>query len=182
MPFSEYIVPANPHYLISPKTSSLLLCLPSPSFSHFILPSFISVSQFKKMSSENLFTEQQIASTQAKIDARKRFESVFPLLVEELTSHLQSINLPQNAIEWFKNVSPSMDIVNKKNLNYNTPGGKLNRGLSVVDTYQILVGKPLSDEIHMKVSILGWAVELVLSLPSSPDGDSYKHTFLLRMI
>lgn len=114
------------------------------------------------MSSENLFTEQQIASTQAKIDARKRFESVFPLLVEELTSHLQSINLPQNAIEWFKNVSPSMDIVNKKNLNYNTPGGKLNRGLSVVDTYQILVGKPLSDEIHMKVSILGWAVELVL--------------------
>jgi len=57
-------------------------------------------------------------------------------------------------------------VVNKKkNLNYNTPGGKLNRGLSVVDTYQILVRKPLSDEIHMKVSILGWAVELVLSLP-----------------
>jgi hypothetical protein len=39
----------------------------------------------------------------------------------------------------------------------------LNRGLSVVDTYQILVGKPLEEEIYMKASILGWTVELVLS-------------------
>ena len=48
-----------------------------------------------------------------------------------------------------------------KNLNYNTPGGKLNRGLSVVDTYKILVGQELSEAVHLKVSILGWAVELV---------------------
>jgi farnesyl diphosphate synthase len=46
-------------------------------------------------------------------------------------------------------------------LNYNTPGGKLNRGMSVVDTYQILIGEPLSDETYLRVSILGWAVELV---------------------
>jgi hypothetical protein len=32
-----------------------------------------------------------------------------------------------------------------------------------VDTYQILVGKPLEEEIYMKASILGWTVELVLS-------------------
>ena len=52
-----------------------------------------------------------------------------------------------------------------KNLNYNTPGGKLNRGLSVVDTYKILVGQELSEAVHLKVSILGWAVELVPTLP-----------------
>jgi len=102
------------------------------------------------MSSEDPMSDKQIASTQAKMDARKRFESVFPLLVDELTSYLRSINLPENAIEWYK-----------ENLNYNTPGGKLNRGLSVVDTYEILVGKPLSEELYLKASILGWTVELL---------------------
>jgi farnesyl diphosphate synthase len=62
-------------------------------------------------------------------------------------------------------------------LNYNTPGGKLNRGLSVVDTYQILIGKPLEDDIYMKASILGWSVELVKPKVYSRNADmkSYKH-------
>jgi hypothetical protein len=51
--------------------------------------------------------EKQIASAEKKLAARKRFEAVFPLLVEEITSHLESIHLPANGIEWFKNVSPS---------------------------------------------------------------------------
>ena len=67
-------------------------------------------------------------------------------------------------------------------MNYNTPGGKLNRGLSVVDTYQILVGKPLEEEVYMKVSILGWAVELVRYFYTSRIDFSYKLTFLLRTI
>jgi hypothetical protein len=56
--------------------------------------------------SEDPLSPEQIASAQAKIEARKRFESVFPLLVEELTSYLQSIHLPENAIEWYKTVRP----------------------------------------------------------------------------
>jgi len=56
------------------------------------------------MSSEQPITEKQIAAAEAKIRARKRFEAIFPLLVDELTSSLRSINLPENAIEWFKNV------------------------------------------------------------------------------
>ena len=56
------------------------------------------------MPSEHPITHQQIASAQAKIEARKRFEFVFPLLVEEMTSYLTSINLPENAIQWFKQV------------------------------------------------------------------------------
>jgi farnesyl diphosphate synthase len=57
------------------------------------------------MSSEQPITQKQIATAEAKIHARKRFEGIFPLLVDELTSSLRSINLPENAIEWFKNVS-----------------------------------------------------------------------------
>jgi hypothetical protein len=56
------------------------------------------------MPSETPITDQQIASVEAKIAARKRFESVFPLLVEEVISHLRSIHLPESAIEWYKEV------------------------------------------------------------------------------
>ena len=57
------------------------------------------------MSSQNPFAdEERIASAEAKIAARKRFEDVFPLLVDELVTYLRSIKLPENAIEWFKEV------------------------------------------------------------------------------
>lgn len=73
-------------------------------------------------------------------------------------------------------------VAKRQSLNYNTPGGKLNRGLSVVDTYQILVGKPLEDEIYMKASILGWAVELVRPSDALFLTFSCKLIFLSRMI
>lgn len=48
-----------------------------------------------------------------------------------------------------------------QNLEYNVPGGKLNRGMSVVDTVEILKGRPLTDEEHLQAAVLGWGVELV---------------------
>lgn len=48
-----------------------------------------------------------------------------------------------------------------QNLDYNTPGGKLNRGLSVVDTVEILKGRTLTDDEYFKAAVLGWCVELV---------------------
>lgn len=79
--------------------------------------------------------------------------SVFAELVDELESILVLYKMPQEAIEWFR-----------RNLNYNTPGGKLNRGLLVVDTFCILNNKSiddLSDSEYKKVAVLGWAVELL---------------------
>jgi len=71
-----------------------------------ILPS--SVKARSTMSSQDPFTDKKrIASAEAKIAARKRFEEVFPLLVDELTTYLRSIKLPENAIEWYKGV-PSL--------------------------------------------------------------------------
>ncbi|KAI3403690.1 ERG20 [Candida oxycetoniae] len=93
------------------------------------------------------------ATVSSKEVSRQRFVNVFEGIVEELTSILRSYKMPQEAIDWFQ-----------KNLNYNTPGGKLNRGLSVVDTYAILnntTADKLSDEEYKKVAILGWAIELL---------------------
>ncbi|KAL6929123.1 glycerol channel [Hanseniaspora valbyensis] len=85
---------------------------------------------------------------------RKRFLDEFPSLVEELKEMLVQYGLPQDAITWYEN-----------SLNYNTPGGKLNRGLSVVDTYVILKGyKTIDDlpkETYKKVALLGWCIELL---------------------
>lgn len=39
--------------------------------------------------------------------------------------------------------------------------GKLNRGMSVVDTVEILKGRELSEEEYTNAAILGWCVELV---------------------
>lgn len=55
-----------------------------------------------------------------------------------------------------------------QNLDYNVPGGKLNRGLSVTDSVEILKGRPLTEEEYTKSAILGWCIELVRKL-SQPN-------------
>ncbi|SCV03455.1 LANO_0G04236g1_1 [Lachancea nothofagi CBS 11611] len=90
----------------------------------------------------------------SKEDKRNKFLSVFPQLVDELKSILAGYGMTQDALQWYEN-----------SLNYNTPGGKLNRGLSVVDTYAILKGKSsyeeLSEEEYFKLAMLGWCIELL---------------------
>ena len=48
-----------------------------------------------------------------------------------------------------------------QSLNHNTLGGKCNRGLSVVDTVRILLGRPLNDDEFFRAATLGWLVELL---------------------
>lgn len=69
-----------------------------------------------------------MSTVDQKLVKRQRFEGVFSQIVEELLQFLQSQNMPKEAVDWYK-----------RNLEYNTPGGKLNRGLSVVDTVEILL-------------------------------------------
>lgn len=56
-----------------------------------------------------------------------------------------------------------------QNLYHNTPGGKLNRGMSVVDTVEILQGRSLTEQEYLKAAILGWCVELVRSFERRRD-------------
>uniref|UniRef100_A0A0A0K801 Uncharacterized protein n=1 Tax=Cucumis sativus TaxID=3659 RepID=A0A0A0K801_CUCSA len=45
-------------------------------------------------------------------------------------------------------------------LDYNVPGGKLNRGLSVIDSYRLLKeGKELTEDEIFLTSVLGWCIE-----------------------
>mgnify|MGYP001507347965 FL=1 len=95
-----------------------------------------------------------MSTVDQKLVKRQRFEGVFSQIVEELLQFLQSQNMPKEAVDWYK-----------RNLEYNTPGGKLNRGLSVVDTVEILLcsdGKrELSEEEYVQAAVLGWCVELL---------------------
>ncbi|XVE80603.1 hypothetical protein DITRI_Ditri14bG0152500 [Diplodiscus trichospermus] len=42
---------------------------------------------------------------------------------------------------------------------YNVPGGKLNRGLSVIDSYKLLKHGELSDDENFQACALGWCIE-----------------------
>ncbi|KAI5365267.1 Putative polyprenyl synthetase, isoprenoid synthase domain superfamily [Septoria linicola] len=80
----------------------------------------------------------------------KEFESVFPKLVEDLKEECQQYKLPEQALTWFE-----------KSLYHNTLGGKCNRGLSVIDTTQLLLGRKLTDDEFFRTALLGWFIELL---------------------
>ncbi|KAF8546845.1 Polyprenyl synthetase, partial [Imleria badia] len=58
--------------------------------------------------------------------------------------------MPPEAVEWYR-----------RNLDSNVPGGKLNRGMSVVDSVEILWGRALTDNEYFKAALLGWCIELL---------------------
>ncbi|KAF9009526.1 isoprenoid synthase domain-containing protein [Cyathus striatus] len=91
-------------------------------------------------------------------DRKAKFESVFPTIRDELVDIFARQSMPSESVEWYKN-----------NLNYNVPGGKLNRGMAVVDTIEILKGRPLNEDEYFKAAILGWCVELLQAYFLVPD-------------
>ncbi|KZT68300.1 farnesyl-diphosphate synthase [Daedalea quercina L-15889] len=86
----------------------------------------------------------------AKAQKRQKFEAVYGKLRDELLEHFAAQGMPEDAKEWYR-----------RNLDYNVPGGKLNRGLSVVDTVEILKGRTLTEDEYFKAALLGWCVELL---------------------
>ena len=86
----------------------------------------------------------------SKQELREKFNDVYKLIREELVAHIRAQCMPEDAVEWYA-----------RNLDYNTPGGKLNRGLSVVDSAKILLGDKFTDEHYKQAAILGWCVELL---------------------
>ncbi|XP_038991414.1 farnesyl pyrophosphate synthase 1-like [Hibiscus syriacus] len=91
-------------------------------------------------------------------DAKARNKKLMTFLdpVQELIDHKDSLTRKMNNIV-YKSMNLHM-------LEYNVPGGKLNRGLSVIDSYRLLKeGKELiQDEIFL-ASALGWCIEWVQS-------------------
>ncbi|TFL07054.1 farnesyldiphosphatesynthetase [Pterulicium gracile] len=80
---------------------------------------------------------------------RAKFEEAYHVVKKDLVDHVASLGMPEDVQAWYS-----------KSLDYNLPGGKLNRGLSVVDTVEILKGQILSEDEYLRAAILGWCVEL----------------------
>jgi farnesyl diphosphate synthase len=79
------------------------------------------------------------------------FMAVYPMLREEILDHMQNENeMPKEALSWCQEM-----------MDYTVPGGKLNRGLTVVAVHQTLLGRDLTPLETAKASVLGWAIEFL---------------------
>ncbi|KAJ3136990.1 Farnesyl pyrophosphate synthetase [Physocladia obscura] len=83
-------------------------------------------------------------------DEKTHFETTYHILAKEILDDMQTYRLPRNGIEWVK-----------KMLDYTIPGGKMNRGLTVVSSLKSLKKRDLDDEELLHAEVLGWCVELL---------------------
>lgn len=81
-------------------------------------------------------------------DRKTYFRSIYSQLKSELLEN-SAFDFTDDSREWID-----------KMLDYNVPGGKLNRGISVVDSYKFLKeGKVLKDDEEFLACALGWCIE-----------------------
>ncbi|KAK4752347.1 hypothetical protein SAY87_021145 [Trapa incisa] len=81
-------------------------------------------------------------------DLKSKFLKVYSVLKEELLQD-PAFEFADNDRKWVEGM-----------LDYNVPGGKLNRGLSVLDSYKLLIeGRELTDDEVFLSSALGWCIE-----------------------
>ncbi|KAI3920475.1 hypothetical protein MKX01_000814 [Papaver californicum] len=115
---------------------------------HLHKSSFISSSIFRSYSScfHSLMANSN-GSTTTTNDLKPKFLKVYYDLKSDLL-HDTSYEFTDDARNWVD-----------KMLDYNVPGGKVNRGLSVVDSYRLLKGDELSEEEIFLASTLGWCIE-----------------------
>lgn len=78
---------------------------------------------------------------------QQQFSKVFDDLANHIIDDVKSINFPQDAVAYIDQM-----------LNYTVPGGKMNRGLSVFDSYRLLNPQFTADQEY-KAHVLGWCVE-----------------------
>ncbi|KAF7840492.1 farnesyl pyrophosphate synthase 1 [Senna tora] len=80
-------------------------------------------------------------------DLKSTFLNVYSVLKSELMQD-PAFESSDDSLNWVDRM-----------LDYNVPGGKLNRGLSVIDSYRLLKGEELSEEEIFLGSALGWCIE-----------------------
>lgn len=87
-------------------------------------------------------------------DDKGKFMAVYPMLRNEMLSHMSTNEMPAEAISWTKTM-----------MDYTVPGGKLNRGLTVVAVHRTLTqataSRDLTEVEIAKASVLGWAIEFL---------------------
>ncbi|KAM4092100.1 hypothetical protein ACB094_06G011500 [Castanea mollissima] len=81
-------------------------------------------------------------------DIRSKFLEAYSVLKSELLND-PAFEFSHDSRQWVERM-----------LDYNVPGGKLNRGLSVIDSYKLLKeGKELTNDEVFLACVLGWCIE-----------------------
>ncbi|CAB4275583.1 unnamed protein product [Prunus armeniaca] len=81
-------------------------------------------------------------------DLKSKFLQVYSVLKSELLED-PAFEFTNDSRQWVERMT-----------DYNVPGGKLNRGLSVIDSYQLLQeGRELTEDEIFLASALGWCIE-----------------------
>ncbi|KAK5582858.1 hypothetical protein RB653_004447 [Dictyostelium firmibasis] len=98
-------------------------------------------------------SELNMNETSAPIKTAKEeladFVEIFPILTNEILKELPGMDMPPQTIAWIE-----------KMINVNVAGGKMNRGLTVLHSLQLLVeGRQLSRSEIFLANVLGWCVE-----------------------
>jgi len=92
-----------------------------------------------------------LAEIEAAGSEKERFMALFPMLKKDIIASLKKDNeLMDEAAAWVERM-----------IEYSVPGGKLNRGMTVVAVYRTLLGRELSSEEVARASVLGWAIEFL---------------------
>jgi farnesyl diphosphate synthase len=80
-----------------------------------------------------------------------KFKCLFPMLKDEILVHLQTQHeLCDEAVDWVD-----------KMLEYSVPGGKLNRGTTVLAVVRTLLQRELTPVETCRAAILGWTIEFL---------------------
>uniref|UniRef100_A0A0D9WAK1 Farnesyl pyrophosphate synthase n=1 Tax=Leersia perrieri TaxID=77586 RepID=A0A0D9WAK1_9ORYZ len=113
--------------------------------------------------------EQRCLSDHGIVDARERFMQAYGRLRDDLVGD-DSCDLTDDARRWLAQM-----------IDYNVPGGKLNRGLSVIDSYLLLrQGSEVTEDDFFLACVLGWCVEWV-GLKGINDGILLKCHILIMI-
>ena len=106
-------------------------------------------------------SETAAAAAKSKAQKIKEFEDVYRQLAADIVAELPKYEMPQYAIDYIKKVRCNNFCLTMQLMDYTVPGGKMNRGLSVIDTLEEIYGRSLTDDERFKASILGWTIEWV---------------------
>jgi farnesyl diphosphate synthase len=84
-------------------------------------------------------------------DDLSKFKCLFPMLRQELLDSMTTNNeMNEEAVAWAARM-----------MDYNVPGGKLNRGTTVLAVTRSLKGMELSATETARAAVLGWAIEFL---------------------
>lgn len=101
---------------------------------------------------ERSFSQRKVAPDLSQpmdpVTSREQFVNYFPQIMEVLGRRAVLADLPDMR-RWIERV-----------VEYNVQGGKMNRGIALVESYKIMRPAASSDDVNVAI-ILGWAIELL---------------------